>query len=80
MTMLRKDLTLFSDFIAETQYSLNVLAVDNMSEPKDFIAIGAEFHPGRGRSFGAVETGRRPHRVDLDPGRPGRRRYLGDRR
>jgi hypothetical protein len=39
MTMLRKDLTLFSDFIAETQYSLNVLAVDNMSEPKDFIAI-----------------------------------------
>jgi hypothetical protein len=39
ITMLRKDLTLFSDFIAETPYSLQVLAVDNMSEPKDFTAI-----------------------------------------
>jgi hypothetical protein len=39
LTMLRKDLTLFSDFIAETVYSLSILAVDNMSEPKDFINI-----------------------------------------
>jgi hypothetical protein len=39
LTMLRKDLAVFSDFIAETQYSLNLLAVDNMTEPKDFIAI-----------------------------------------
>lgn len=39
LTMLRKDLSRLSDFIAETQYSLHVLAVDNMSEPKDFFAI-----------------------------------------
>lgn len=39
LTMLRKDLTAFSDFIAETPYSLEILAVDNMSEPKDFMAI-----------------------------------------
>jgi hypothetical protein len=39
LTMLRKDLSIFSDFIAETQYSLHLLAVDNMAEPKDFVAI-----------------------------------------
>jgi len=39
MTMLRKDLARLSDFIAETQYSLNVLCVNNMSEPKDFTSI-----------------------------------------
>lgn len=39
LTMLRKDLAIFSDFIAETQYSLHLLAVDNMAEPKDFVAI-----------------------------------------
>lgn len=37
--MLRKDLTIFSDFIAETVYSLHILAVSNMSEPKDFFSI-----------------------------------------
>jgi len=39
LTLLRKDLTFFQDFLAETQYSLHVLAVDNMSEPKDFVSI-----------------------------------------
>lgn len=37
--MLRSDLSILSDFIAETQYSLHILAVDNMSEPKDFVSI-----------------------------------------
>ncbi|WP_338700752.1 phage tail tube protein [Bradyrhizobium sp. 26S5] len=39
LTMLRKDLQLLTDFVAETQYSLNILAVDNMAEPKDFMSI-----------------------------------------
>ncbi|UGY03223.1 phage tail tube protein [Bradyrhizobium quebecense] len=39
LTMLRKDLQLLADFVSETQYSLNILAVDNMSEPKDFMSI-----------------------------------------
>lgn len=39
LTMLRKSLAIFADFLAETPYSLNVLAVDNMSEPKDFLSI-----------------------------------------
>lgn len=39
LTLLRKDLQFFSDYIAETPYTLSVLAVDNMSEPKDFISI-----------------------------------------
>lgn len=39
LTMLRKSLAIFSDFLAETPYSLNILAVDNMSEPKDFMSI-----------------------------------------
>lgn len=36
---LRKDLTFMSDFAAETQYSLHVLAVENESEPKDFVSL-----------------------------------------
>jgi len=39
ITALRKDLNYLADFIAETPYTLNVLAVDNMSEPKDFLSI-----------------------------------------
>jgi hypothetical protein len=39
LTALRKDLARLSDFIAETPYSLHILAVDNMSEPKDFLSI-----------------------------------------
>lgn len=39
LTALRKDLTYLSDFIAETVYSLHVLAVDNETEPKDFLSI-----------------------------------------
>lgn len=39
ITALRSDLTKLSDFIAETPYTLHVLAVDNMSEPKDFLSI-----------------------------------------
>jgi hypothetical protein len=39
LTALRKDLTRLSDFIAETPYSLHVLAVDNVAEPKDFLSI-----------------------------------------
>jgi hypothetical protein len=39
ITALRKDLTFLSDFIAETSYSLHILAVENESEPKDFLSI-----------------------------------------
>lgn len=39
LTALRKNLTYLSDFIAETVYSLHVLAVENESEPKDFLSI-----------------------------------------
>lgn len=39
LTALRKSLAYLSDFIAETVYSLHILAVDNMSEPKDFLTI-----------------------------------------
>ena len=39
LSMLRSDLSVFSDFIAETQYSLHILAVENEGEPKDFISI-----------------------------------------
>lgn len=39
LTALRKNLTYLSDFIAETVYSLHVLAVENESEPKDFFSI-----------------------------------------
>ncbi|NEU95045.1 phage tail tube protein [Bradyrhizobium uaiense] len=39
LTMLRKDLQLLADFVGETQYSLNVLAVDLSAEPKDFMSI-----------------------------------------
>jgi hypothetical protein len=39
LSVLRKDLTFLSDFIAETVYSLHILAVENESEPKDFFSI-----------------------------------------
>lgn len=39
LTMLRKSLQALQDFIAETPYSLHVLAVDNTAEPKDFLSI-----------------------------------------
>jgi hypothetical protein len=39
LTALRKNLTYLQDFIAETVYSLHVLAVENESEPKDFLSI-----------------------------------------
>jgi hypothetical protein len=37
--MLRPDLTILSDFAAETAYSLHILAVENEAEPKDFFSI-----------------------------------------
>lgn len=37
--MLRPDLSILSDFVAETQYTLHILAVANMAEPKDFFSI-----------------------------------------
>jgi hypothetical protein len=39
VTALRKDLARLADFIAETRYSLHILAVDNAAEPKDFLSI-----------------------------------------
>lgn len=39
LTALTKDLSYLSDFIAETQYSLHVVATENESEPKDFFSI-----------------------------------------
>lgn len=38
-TALRNDLQFLQDFVAETQYSLHILAVENEAEPKDFISI-----------------------------------------
>lgn len=37
--MLRKDLSMLSNFISETPLSLHILAVENESEPKDFVSI-----------------------------------------
>jgi hypothetical protein len=39
LTALCKSLAGLADFIAETRYALQVLAVDNAAEPKDFLAI-----------------------------------------
>ncbi|MCA0032764.1 phage tail tube protein [Mesorhizobium sp. B263B2A] len=39
LTALRKDLTFMSDFLAETPYSLHILATENESEPKSFVSI-----------------------------------------
>lgn len=39
LTALRKDLQYLTDFLAETVYSLHVLAVENMSEPKNFLSM-----------------------------------------
>jgi hypothetical protein len=39
ITALRSSLALLQDFIAEAVYSLNILAVDNTAEPKDFLSI-----------------------------------------
>jgi hypothetical protein len=39
LTALRKNLARLADFIAETQYQLLVLAVDNTVEPKNFLSI-----------------------------------------
>ena len=39
LTALRKDLQYVQDFAAETVYQLHVLAVENESEPKDFVSI-----------------------------------------
>lgn len=39
LSMLRTDLQLFQDFVAETVYSLHLLCVDNTAEPKDFLAV-----------------------------------------
>lgn len=39
MGMLRSDLTKLQDFISETPYSLHILAVEQESEPKDFMSI-----------------------------------------
>lgn len=36
---LRKDLQFLTDYLAETAYTLHVLAVENESEPKDYFAI-----------------------------------------
>jgi hypothetical protein len=39
LTALRKDLTFMTDFLAETVYSLHILATENESEPKSFLSI-----------------------------------------
>ena len=39
MTALRKDLARLADFILETRYTLHILAVDNTTEPRDFLSI-----------------------------------------
>lgn len=39
LSMLRSDLSFLTDFMAETQYSIHVLAVENTSEPKNFVSL-----------------------------------------
>jgi hypothetical protein len=39
LTALRADLQYLNDFVNETQMTLHILAVENESEPKDFISI-----------------------------------------
>lgn len=39
ITLLQKDMTQVSAFLGETGFSLSLLAVPNMAEPKDFISI-----------------------------------------
>lgn len=39
LTALRKDLVFMTDFLAETVYSLHILATENESEPKSFLSI-----------------------------------------
>lgn len=39
LTALRKDLVLMAGFLAETQYSLHILATENETEPKSFVSI-----------------------------------------
>jgi len=39
---LRKDLQFMSDFAAETPYSIHLSAVENESEPKDFVALNIQ--------------------------------------
>jgi hypothetical protein len=76
LTMLRKSLAIFSDFLAETPYSLYVLAVDKTSEPKDFLLITVPTFTlgsvdpsalskqggGRTRTIAIPTTGRRRNR------------------
>jgi tail tube protein len=39
LTALRKDLARPAEFLAETRYTLHILAVDNTAEPKEFLSI-----------------------------------------
>jgi len=39
MSCLRKDLVFLQDFIAETQYNIHILLVENEVEPKSFVSI-----------------------------------------
>ena len=51
-----------ADFlVVETRYTLQILAVHNMAQPKDF--LGPEF-----RSLGFHQTVRLADEIDLDPG------------
>lgn len=43
ITALRKDLALLSAHLAETVYSIHILAVENESEPKDFLSINIPY-------------------------------------
>ena len=66
----RKSLARLADFIVETRYSLQILAVDNAAEPKDCLAITVpNFHARQRRSFGLHEAGRIADGIDLDPSR-----------
>jgi hypothetical protein len=71
---LRKDLTKLSGFIAETQYSIGLVAIENEAEPKDFLNIflpSVKFGDLNKNELGAngprVET--IPLLIGLDPSR-----------
>jgi hypothetical protein len=66
-TALRKDLIMLQDFAAETQYTINLLAVENEIEPKSFISftLGNLTLGGLDKSAYAKEGGPRTQSITV---------------
>ncbi|MGY4288893.1 hypothetical protein ACVWXO_008113 [Bradyrhizobium sp. LM2.7] len=80
LTMLRKSLAIFSDFLAETPYSAQ-RARRRQHERAEGLSFdhGAELHARRRQSVRVVQAGRRPHSDHRHSVRAGRPRHLGNR-